>query len=57
LIWFQANPSLLSISTPKEIQELDVGILLDMESWKFEDQFEFDLLNLYKFVIPSFGIV
>jgi hypothetical protein len=44
----QANPGLLALSTPKEIQELDVGVLLDMESWKFEDQFEFDLLNLYK---------
>ena len=29
----------LAISTPKEIQELDVGVLLDMDSWKFEDQF------------------
>jgi WD40 repeat protein len=44
----QANPGLLALSTPKEIQELDVGVLLDMDTWKFEDQFEFDLINLYK---------
>ena len=49
----QAKPGLLAVSTPKEIQELDVGVLLDMESWKFEDQFEFDLLNLYKYVFAK----
>lgn len=38
----------MAISTPKEIQELDISVLLNMESWKFEDQCELDLINLYK---------
>lgn len=40
----------MAIATPKEIQELDVSVLLQMESWKYEDQFELDLINLYKYV-------
>jgi len=38
----------MAIATPKEVQELDISVLLDMDSWKFEDQVELDLINLYK---------
>ncbi len=44
----QSGTGLMAIATPKEIQELDVSVLLQMESWKYEDQFELDLINLYK---------
>ncbi|ODM97221.1 DmX-like protein 2 [Orchesella cincta] len=44
----QSGNGLMALATPKEIQELDVSVLLQMESWKFEDQFELDLINLYK---------
>ncbi|OXA37046.1 DmX-like protein 2 [Folsomia candida] len=44
----QSSAGLMAISTPKEIQELDISVLLNMESWKFEDQCELDLINLYK---------
>lgn len=46
----------MAIATPKEIQELDVSVLLQMENWKFEDQFELDLINLYKYVSSSGSI-
>lgn len=45
----------MAIATPKEIQELDVSVLLQMESWKYEDQFELDLINLYKYGTTSFS--
>ncbi|XP_060840547.1 dmX-like protein 2 isoform X2 [Rhopalosiphum padi] len=40
-----ANSSLLALATPREIQEMDISLLLESPSW-LEDECEFDLVNL-----------
>lgn len=46
----QANSSLLALATPREIQEMDISLLLESPSW-LEDECEFDLVNLSRLVI------
>lgn len=41
------SPGLIAIATPKEIQEMDITLLLDAPSW-YEDECEYDILNLLK---------
>lgn len=45
LPFLQANSSLLALATPREIQEMDISLLLESPSW-LEDECEFDLVNL-----------
>lgn len=39
------NPGLISLATPREIQEMDISLLLDSPNW-MEDECELDILNL-----------
>ncbi|XP_065223519.1 dmX-like protein 2 isoform X2 [Planococcus citri] len=43
----QVNNGLISIATPREVQEMDISLLLELPSW-LEDECEFDLINLTK---------
>lgn len=44
-----ANPGLIALSTPKEIQELDMSVLLGPVPW-LEEEAEYDILNLLRYV-------
>ena len=35
------------MATPREVQEMDISLLLELTSW-LEDECEFDLINLNK---------
>lgn len=39
------NPGLLALATPRELQEIDVTLLLNSPHW-FEDECELDIMNL-----------
>lgn len=41
----QVNPGLMALATPREVQEMDISLLLELPSW-LEDECEFDLMNL-----------
>lgn len=43
----QSNPSFISLATPKEIQELNISVLLGPVPW-LEQQAEYDILNLLR---------
>lgn len=41
------NPGLISLATPREVQEMDIALLLESPHW-MEDECELDILNLTK---------
>lgn len=41
------TPGLIAIATPREIQEMDISLLLESPHW-YEDECEYDILNLSK---------
>ncbi|XP_069696328.1 dmX-like protein 2 isoform X4 [Periplaneta americana] len=41
----QVNAGLLALATPREVQEMDIALLLELPSW-LEDECEFDIVNL-----------
>lgn len=41
------NPGFISLATPREVQEMDISLLLDSPNW-MEDECELDILNLNK---------
>ncbi|XP_053977802.1 dmX-like protein 2 isoform X7 [Hylaeus volcanicus] len=43
----QVNPGLMALATPREVQEMNISLLLELPSW-LEDECEFDLINLNK---------
>ncbi|KAI5722049.1 hypothetical protein M8J76_002899 [Diaphorina citri] len=43
----QVNSGLLALATPREVQEMDISLLLELPSW-LEDECEFDIINLTK---------
>jgi hypothetical protein len=42
------NGGLLALATPREVQEMDISLLLVLPSW-LEDECEFDIINLNKY--------
>ncbi|XP_072743215.1 dmX-like protein 2 isoform X6 [Anoplolepis gracilipes] len=43
----QVNPGLMALATPREVQEMNISLLLELPSW-LEDECEFDIINLTK---------
>jgi DmX-like protein len=43
----QCNPGMMALATSKEIQEMDISLLLESPNW-MEDECEFDIMNLSK---------
>ncbi|XP_014244478.1 dmX-like protein 2 isoform X1 [Cimex lectularius] len=43
----QVNGGLLALATPREVQEMDISLLLELPSW-LEDECEFDIINCIK---------
>ncbi|CAG0916295.1 unnamed protein product [Notodromas monacha] len=43
----KTNPGVMALATLKEIQELDIALLLQAPAW-LEDECEFDILNLHR---------
>ncbi|XP_077514309.1 rabconnectin-3 alpha isoform X3 [Amblyomma americanum] len=50
----QANEGILSLATPKELQELDISALLEPAPW-LDDEAEFDILTLNRPPEPAAG--
>lgn len=53
-----ASQGLISVATPREIQEMDISLLLDSPNW-YEDDCEYDILNLSKDInsLPESGFL
>lgn len=43
---------MMALATPREVQEMDISLLLELPSW-LEDECEFDIINLNKQVDPE----
>lgn len=41
------NPGFISLATPREVQEMDISLLLESPHW-MEDECELDILNMTK---------
>lgn len=51
-IFVQVNAGLMALATPREVQEMDISLLLELPSW-LEDECEFDIINLKQSVDPE----
>jgi hypothetical protein len=56
----QVNSGLIVVATPRELQEMDISLLLELPAW-LEDECELDILNLTKEVpdpsVPPFLVI
>ncbi|XP_044259843.1 dmX-like protein 2 isoform X7 [Tribolium madens] len=56
----QVNSGLIVVATPRELQEMDISLLLELPAW-LEDECELDILNLTKDVpdpsVPPFLVI
>ena len=56
----QVRSGLIVVATPREIQEMDISLLLELPAW-LEDECELDILNLTKEVpdpsVPPFLVI
>ncbi|XP_074030533.1 rabconnectin-3 alpha isoform X2 [Leptinotarsa decemlineata] len=56
----QVNAGLIAVATPRELQEMDISLLLELPAW-LEDECELDLLNLSKEIsdpsVPPFLVI
>lgn len=52
------NPGLLALATPREVQEMDISLLLESPNW-LEDECELDIMNLNKDpeLLPASGFL
>ena len=48
----QVTAGLLAIATPREVQEMNISLLLENPTW-LEDECEFDIINLTRSVCHS----
>ncbi|KAK0178125.1 hypothetical protein PV328_002103 [Microctonus aethiopoides] len=48
----QVNAGVMALATPREVQEMDISLLLELPSW-LEDECEFDIINLNKSIDPE----
>ncbi|XP_017781826.1 PREDICTED: dmX-like protein 2 isoform X2 [Nicrophorus vespilloides] len=48
----QVNQGLIVVATPRELQEMDISLLLELPAW-LEDECELDILNLNKDQLDS----
>lgn len=54
----KSSQGLISVATPREIQEMDISLLLESPNW-YEDDCEYDILNLSKDInsLPESGFL
>lgn len=56
----QVTPGLIVVATPRELQEMDISLLLELPAW-LEDECELDILNLTKEIpdpsVPPFLVI
>lgn len=52
----QVNAGLLALATPREVQEMDIALLLELPSW-LEDECEFDIINLTRLASHQFSFI
>lgn len=43
--YLKVNAGQMALATPREVQEMDISLLLELPSW-LEDECEFDIINL-----------
>ncbi|XP_045469484.1 dmX-like protein 2 isoform X5 [Harmonia axyridis] len=48
----QVSTGLIVIATPRELQEMDISLLLELPAW-LEDECELDILNMNKEIVDS----
>lgn len=48
----QTNGGLIVIATPRELQEMDISLLLELPAW-LEDECELDILNMNRDIVDS----